>query len=165
MTPGGLLLAVVPAVVALDQATKALAARSMHGKPSITLIEGHFKLTYVRNHGAAWSIFSDAPAAIRVPLFIAVSLCAMACILYAYRRLGPGERLLRTGLALILGGAIGNFIDRLRNGYVVDFIAWSWHDLQWPRFNVADAAISGGIVVMLWAVVALRRRERPIHQN
>ena len=165
MTPGAILPAVVPAVVAFDQATKILAARAMHGKPAITLIEGHFKLTYVRNHGAAWSIFSDAPAAIRVPLFIAVSLLAMACILYVSRRLEPGERLLRTGLALILGGAIGNFIDRLRQGYVIDFVAWSWHDLQWPRFNVADVAISGGIVIVLWAVVALRRRERPIHQN
>ena len=162
MTPGALLIAVVPAVVAVDQVTKVLAARAMHGRPAITLIEGHFKLTYVRNHGAAWSIFSDAPSAVRVPLFIAVSMLAMACILHVYRRLGPGERLLRTGLALILGGALGNFIDRLRNGYVVDFIAWSWHDLHWPRFNVADVAISCGIVVMLWAVVARRRRERPV---
>lgn len=165
MTPGVLLPAVVSAVVALDQVTKVLAARVMHGKPSITLIEGHFKLTYVRNHGAAWSIFSEAPAAIRVPLFIAVSLPAMACVLYVYRRLEPGERLLRAGLALILGGAIGNFIDRLRHGYVVDFVAWSWHDLHWPRFNVADAAITAGIAITLWTVVALGRRKRPTPQN
>lgn len=161
MTPGALLPAVVPAVVALDQATKILATRGMHGKPALTIIEGHFKLTYVRNHGAAWGVFSDAPAAVRMPFFIAVSLLAMAGIVYAYRRLDPRERLMRAGLALILGGALGNFIDRLRDGYVVDFVAWSWHDLQWPRFNVADAAITAGIVIMLWGLAALRRGERP----
>ena len=155
-----LLLCVAPAVVAVDQATKHLAVRALQGKSGVDVIRGHFRFTYVENTGAAWSLFADAPAAVRVPLFVAVSLLAMSFILYFYRQLAPGQRMLRTALALILGGAAGNFVDRLRQGYVVDFVAWSWRETQWPRFNVADAAISAGVVLMVWALVAGERRAR-----
>jgi lipoprotein signal peptidase len=160
VTGDRLLWWVVPLVVAVDQGTKALAVQVLHHKPGVTVIKGHFKFTYVENSGAAWSILSDLPSPVRVPFFVGVSLVAMASMLYYYRRLEPGARMLRASLALTLGGAIGNFIDRVRNGYVVDFVAWSWGDFRWPRFNVADVAITAGVALMLWAVIAATRRGR-----
>lgn len=112
----------------------------------------HWQFKYVENPGAAWGIFGGLPEGVRVPFFALVSVAAIAFLLYFFRRLPEERRLLQVALALVLGGAVGNFLDRLVHGYVIDFIDWHWKNdpaLHWPTFNVADVAISIGIAVLL----------------
>jgi signal peptidase II len=138
--------ALAAVVVAADQATKALVlARFALGER--LEIAPFLNLVFVYNPGAAFSFLSEAGGWQR-PLLVAFALVAAAIVsVLLVRR--PQERLLCTGLALILGGALGNVIDRLRFGQVVDFLdfhAAGWH---WPAFNVADSAITVGAVLLI----------------
>lgn len=112
-----------------------------------------FNITYLRNEGAVWGIFADLPDVFRLSLFYSVTLIAVAGVLYFFRQGHPGNRMYHTALVLILGGAIGNFIDRLLLQYVIDWIHFHWKIFGWeysfPVFNVADIAIDVGIVLML----------------
>jgi signal peptidase II len=145
---------IMAAVVALDQATKLLVDRMMTLHESHQVIDGFLRLTYVRNRGAAFGILSDAQLPFQATLFSLLSLTALAAIaLYAWR-LPAASRLPKTALALIMGGAIGNLIDRMRLGYVIDFVDAYLGPHHWPAFNVADSAISVGVALlildMLW---------------
>lgn len=134
---------IVVAIVAVDQFTKYLVASKMEVGQSIPLIDNFLAITYVRNPGAAFGMFPY-----RTLFFIIVTLFVMGMIIYYYRILPAGYRLLRLGLALQLGGALGNFIDRVRNTTVVDFI-----DIKFfpPVFNLADTAIVLGVILFLFA--------------
>ncbi|ATB44818.1 signal peptidase II [Corallococcus macrosporus] len=115
-------------------------------------IEDYWHFRYVENPGAAWGIFGDLPEGARRAFFLVVSLVAMGFIVAMYRRTPVEQRLSRVSLALVAGGALGNFVDRLLRGYVIDFIDWHWRNqpgMRWPTFNVADVAISVGVVLML----------------
>jgi signal peptidase II len=136
-------------LVAIDQYTKHLAVEKLKGGAVVEVVRGFFDFRYVENPGAAWGFLSWAKADLRVPFFIGVSMLAVAFILYFFHRLPPAARTMTASLTFIMGGAIGNFIDRLRYGYVVDFIHWFYRDYHWPTFNVADAAISVGVSLMV----------------
>lgn len=115
-------------------------------------IEDYWHFRYVENPGAAWGLFATLPDPVRRPFFHGVSLAALGFILSLYRRLTPEQRAMRWALALVAGGALGNFVDRLLRGYVIDFIDWHWRNqpgLRWPTFNVADAAICVGVGLLL----------------
>ena len=145
-------------VVAADQVTKALVlARFALGER--LEVAPFFNLVFVYNPGAAFSFLSEA-GGWQKPLLIAFAIAAAALVSVLILR-EPGERLRCTGLALILGGAIGNVIDRLRFGQVVDFLdfhAAGWH---WPAFNVADSAITvGAALLILEGFVHRERRAR-----
>lgn len=138
--------ALAAALVAVDQISKwAILGNFAYGeRRSLT---GFFNLVLVYNKGAAFSMFADAPGW-QTPLLIAFALAAAGVVSYLILR-NPGKRLLCLGLALILGGAVGNLIDRLRFGHVVDFLdfhAMGWH---WPAFNVADSGITVGAVLLI----------------
>ena len=135
-------------VLVLDQVTKAIVERSMLLHETIPLLPV-FALTYVRNAGAAFGVLGAAPAAIRLPLFIVVTLAAGWALVSMVRRATPAERALVAALGAILGGAAGNLVCRLRYGEVIDFLDAHWGDLHWPAFNVADAAITVGVGVVL----------------
>ena len=136
-------------VVALDQLTKAIVDRAMDLHDSRTVVEGFVRLTYVQNRGAAFGILSDADLPYQSVLFTVVSLVALSAIaLYAWRLPGP-SRLPRIALALIIGGAVGNLIDRVRLGYVIDYVDVFWGRYHWPAFNVADSAITIGVILLL----------------
>ncbi|AMV71141.1 lipoprotein signal peptidase [Desulfuromonas sp. DDH964] len=150
------LLAIVTAVVlVLDQATKLYVDSHFRLHESVTVLENFFHFTYVRNKGAAFGIFADS--AIRIPFFITVSLVAAVGILWYLRRLKDNQKLVCFSLALIFSGALGNLIDRVRFGEVIDFIDVHWYQYHWPAFNVADSAISVGVTLLL---VDLWREER-----
>ena len=138
--------ALAAAVVAADQATKAMVlARFSYGER--LELTGFFNLVLVYNKGAAFSFLSDA-AGWQTPLLIGFAVVAVGILGTLIVR-SPGRRLFCTGLALILGGALGNLIDRFRYGQVVDFLdfhAAGWH---WPAFNVADSAITIGAVLLI----------------
>ena len=103
----------------------------------------------VGNPGAAWGIFRDLPDAWRVHFFLVLTLAACAGIAYAYKQATPSQARVRWALMLVMGGAIGNLIDRLRIGYVIDFVEWFYGDFTWPNFNVADVGISVGVGLLL----------------
>lgn len=115
-------------------------------------IEDYWHFRYVENPGAAWGIFGDMPDGVRRLFFLVVSLVALGFIFVMYRRTPMEQRLARLSLALVTGGALGNFVDRLLRGYVIDFIDWHWRNqpgMRWPTFNVADVAISVGVALLL----------------
>jgi signal peptidase II len=142
-------LAILAALVGLDQLTKWLIVRSIELHDYRPLVDGFLSLSHVRNYGAAFGILADADLPYQAALFSGLSLAALSAIaVYAFRL--PAEaRLPQMALALILGGAVGNLIDRLRLGYVVDFIHVYWKQHQWPDFNVADSAITVGVSLLV----------------
>jgi len=144
------------AVVILDQATKLLVQRAFRLGESLPVLPGVFNLTYVLNPGAAFGLLAGAAAAFRGPFFIAVSVLAIAVICYYHARYARGHPLPTVGLALILGGALGNLIDRLRVGMVIDFLDFYLGAYHWPAFNVADSGITVGVGLLL--VEMLRER-------
>ena len=128
--------------------------------PTLRLIDKRWHWSYAENPGAAWSILASAGKNIRVPFFLSVSILAMVLIVWFYRRLAPGQHLLLIALALVLGGAVGNFVDRARLFYVIDFIVWYIGTYRWPTFNVADSAISTGVgLIVLDSILDFWRRK------
>lgn len=135
------------AIVAADQLTKWLVLGYFENRYPRVELTGFFNLVLVFNKGAAFSLFAQA-AGWQTPVLAAFALAAAVIVSVLIVR-NPGRGLLCLGLALILGGALGNLIDRLRFGHVVDFLdfhALGWH---WPAFNVADSAISVGAVILI----------------
>jgi len=132
-------------VVALDQLTKAAASSRLFLSEPVPVFGDFLRLTLVRNTGAAFGLFPGS----RFP-FIVVSILAIAVVLYLYTReayRGLPQRIL---LGCILGGAIGNLVDRIRLGWVVDFIDVGLGTARWPVFNVADSAVTVGVILLAW---------------
>jgi signal peptidase II len=134
----------------------------LHRRPTspYRFIEDYWHFRYVENPGAAWGLFASLPEGVRRPFFHLVSLVALGFILTMYVRLAPEQRMVRWALALVAGGALGNFLDRLLRGYVIDFIDWHWRNqpgMRWPTFNVADAAICVGVGLLLVDSMRVRR--------
>ena len=136
-------------VVGLDQISKMYVSSVMSLHASHPVIDGFFNITYVRNPGAAFGFLSNAAPMFRSLFLIVVSAAAIVMILWFLAKNKSAAMLLTTALSLILGGAVGNLLDRIRFGNVVDFLDFyiaSWH---WPAFNVADSAISVGAVLLI----------------
>jgi len=117
---------------------------------------------YTQNRGAAWGVLAGAGEKFRVPFFYLVSLVAV--IFSYYRKLANGQRYLQVALALVLGGALGNALDRFLRGYVIDFIDWHWFDpqwmhpaLHWPTFNVADSGITVGLALLFLEMLFVKK--------
>ena len=140
-----LLLSLV--VVGLDQLSKywALGALTLHSPQPVV---PHFDLTLVFNQGAAFSFLSDAGGWQRWFFVVLATLVSVILVVWILR-LGRGQRWLGGALALVLGGAVGNLIDRVRFGHVVDFIDLYYQGYHWPAFNIADSAITAGAVMLL----------------
>lgn len=134
-------------VLPLDQVTKAFITARFKLYESVTVIENFFNITYVRNKGAAFGILSDS--VYRIPFFLTVTAVAVVGLLWYLLRTREDSPWLHTALSLILSGALGNLIDRIRFGEVIDFLDVHWYQHHWPAFNVADSAITIGVVLML----------------
>jgi signal peptidase II len=120
--------------------------------PPYTVIPNYWQMQYVENRGAAWGLMSGLPEAVRRPFFHVVIAAALLGIFLLFRSAPPDARLLRWGLTLIGGGAVGNWLDRVMGGYVIDFIDWHWRhhpELHWATFNVADVAVTVGVVLVV----------------
>jgi signal peptidase II len=149
------------AIVALDQAAKALVRSRFELHDSLEIIPGFLNLTRVHNYGAAFGLLNAADFPFKtVVLSIVAAVALLALTMYASTL--PVEQLLaRIGLALIVGGAAGNLIDRLSAGYVVDFVDFYWRDWHFWAFNVADAAITVGVGFMILDLLDIRMRRVP----
>ncbi len=134
-------------VVVLDQLSKWLAEHWLTLQQPVTLTSW-FDLTLMYNRGAAFSFLGDAGGWQRW-LFVLLALAIGAVLIVWLRNCHRGQRWVPAALALVLGGAVGNLIDRLWHGQVVDFIVWHYRDWYWPAFNLADSAISVGAVMLI----------------
>jgi signal peptidase II len=141
------------AVIVLDQATKTIVLKTMPLYESIPIISGCFSLTHVHNPGGAFGFLAAHGAAWRHWLFLGAALFALGFIVYFYRQIKEPYPFLRAALGLILGGAAGNLIDRLRFGEVVDFLDFYVGQIHWPTFNIADSAVTTGVIIFVIHIV------------
>ena len=148
-----LVLAWLAVIVVIDQLTKFIVDHTMPLYHSIPVIDHFFNLTYIRNTGAAFGILAGSTAAFRLPFLMIFSLLAIGFIIVMLRRLPERETGLITALAFILGGAIGNLIDRFAYGEVIDFLDFYWANYHWPAFNVADSFITIGVTITVYYLV------------
>ena len=151
------LLITAALIVLFDQATKAMVGASLPLYESVTIIPGFVDFTHVRNTGAAFGLLNSADLPMKWALMVGLAVVAIVAIGAYGATLRADEKISRAGLALVLGGAIGNLIDRARLGYVLDFVdvySGNWH--FWA-FNVADAAITVGAILVIFDLLGLRR--------
>jgi signal peptidase II len=128
----------------------------------VEVIHGFFNLVHVRNTGGAFGIFGGEKGGLGSLLFVVVSLIAIGSILFLFIRLREDEKRLSLSLSLVLSGAIGNLIDRLRLGEVVDFLDFYLFSYHWPAFNIADSAICLGIGLMALELLVRDKRKQII---
>jgi signal peptidase II len=147
------------AVIALDQASKLAVISALTRYDSIPVIHGFFNLVHVRNRGIAFGLLSHLGATWSTLLLSATTVAAIVLLVLWVSRLRAGDHRTAFGLALIIGGAVGNLIDRLRLGEVVDFLDFYLGSFHWPAFNVADSAVTVGTIWVVLSMVITRPPE------
>ena len=162
MNKTAILLLGAIATFLVDQYTKWQIVTNFRMGEAVALIRGHFELTHVRNEGAAFGFMQGFGPS----FFLAISALAMGFIVYIFFRMGRDRILTALSLSLVLGGALGNFVDRAVRGSVVDFIRMTlggpgdWYFVRWPTYNVADIAICIGVIILIQQLLAQDRIER-----
>lgn len=160
-----LLALVTGTTIVLDQASKAYIMRTMRLHESIPIIPGFFSLTYIRNPGAAFGILASSSTGFRLVFFVFTSLLALVLLGTIFWRLREDDWVGQLSIAGILGGAVGNLLDRLRFGEVVDFLDCYIEEYHWPAFNVADAAISVGVFFLILHFALEKKDPKPVLQQ
>lgn len=148
-----ILWVVLPVILIADQGTKYLIDSTMTLHGSFPVIPGLFNITYIRNPGAAFGFLADASPLFRGVFFIIVTILAVGLIVYYLKTQPLYDPLMTLSLSLILAGALGNLVDRIRFGEVIDFLDFYIGSAHWPAFNVADTAISVGAVLLFFTMV------------
>lgn len=151
-------LAVAGMIVVLDQAAKAAVRATLELHESVEVIPNVFSLTRVHNYGAAFGLMNAVEFPFKTVVLALVAALALAALAWYGASLPAQQRLARGGLALVVGGAAGNLIDRLQAGYVVDFVDLYWRGWHFWAFNVADAAITVGVSLMILDMLEIGRR-------
>ena len=146
-------------IVVLDQISKYIVLKSIEIHSSIPMISGFFNLVHTRNRGMAFGMFNRPGSDLGYYLLLSATFVAVILILFWFSRLKQEERMLAPGLSLILGGAIGNLIDRVRLREVIDFLDFYIGPYHWPAFNVADSAITVGTFWVVLSLLFLSSRE------
>lgn len=137
-------------LVVLDQITKSAIARSVYMGTSKTVIPGFFNLSHVRNRGAIFGFWNQSGNSVIYIILTILSLCALGLVIYYYIRVPASEKFLKITLSLIMAGALGNLLDRLLRGYVIDFLDFYLGNQHFPSFNVADSCITIGAIFLLY---------------
>jgi len=151
------------AVIAGDQLAKAMIRATLPLFDSVTVIKGVVDIVHVQNAGVAFGLLNELDLPYKPVLTAALAVLALAGITYYARHIRHEERIARMGLSLILGGAVGNLTDRLRVGYVIDFVDVYWRGWHFWAFNVADAAITiGAVLVFIDLLLVSRHASRPV---
>jgi len=144
------------AVILVDQFTKIYVNATMSLGQSIPVIDGLFNITFVKNPGAAFGFLAEASPLFRSFFLIAVTVIAIILILYFVAKNSAAELLLTFSLSLIMGGALGNLVDRVRYGEVIDYLDFYIGSFHWPAFNAADTAITLGALLLLYEIFKRR---------
>lgn len=142
-------LFIIALIVALDQISKLLVKTHLSMYSKIIVIPGFFQLRHVKNSGAVWGLFANTPHAIIPKVITGLSLVALAIVIIYFLKLDHTCILELTALSLITGGALGNNIDRILQGHVVDFLDFFVGKYHWPTFNIADFCISSGVILLI----------------
>jgi signal peptidase II len=142
-------------IVVIDQVTKAIVRAHLPLYASHTVVPGLLDFTHVQNTGAAFGLLNTADFAFKSVLIASIATAALIGIAVYAARLSPHQRVARIGLALVLGGATGNLIDRFTAGYVIDFVDAYWRGYHFWAFNVADSGITIGVVMMMLDMLGL----------
>ena len=150
---------IILALLSIDQLTKALVARSILFQSSKSIIPGFFNLTHIRNRGAIFGFFSHSESQILFIFLTLVSLVALGLVIYYFFKTPSSQRYMKISLSVILAGALGNLIDRIIRGYVIDFLDFHIKNWHWPSFNVADACITVGAFLLIFILVFKRGKE------
>jgi len=140
-------------IVLLDRTTKWIVAKDLSLHDGIQIIPGFFRITHVENRGAAFGLFADSPAQWKIAMLVLFSIVALVVVSALLWRNSHVVTTTGIGLALILGGAVGNLWDRLLTGRVVDFLLFYIGRFQWPAFNVADSAIVCGAGLLVFEIL------------
>lgn len=151
---------VASGVVVLDQLTKWAVRTELPLHDSVPVIRGCLSITHALNPGGAFSLFAGASSMVRLPFFLLASAVAIGVLLYFVRQIAAEQRCLLFAVAGVLGGAVGNLIDRMAYGHVTDFLLVYWGKWQWPAFNVADGFITIGVAILAGHSL-LGRPEKP----
>jgi signal peptidase II len=160
MRSGLIWLLISVAIIILDQWTKWLATNHLSYAEPISFVAGFWNWTLLHNTGAAFSLLNNADGW-QKPFFLIVAAIVVLSMLVWLRKLSRDNVWLCSTIALIIGGALGNVIDRVRLGYVVDFIQWFWREHYWPAFNVADSAICVGAVGLVLYELLQSKNKKP----
>jgi signal peptidase II len=155
-------LAMIAVIILLDQVTKAIVHSRLALGESHDVIRGFLSFTHVQNTGAAFGMLNNVDFPYKSFVMVAIAALALLAIAVYATQLGFEDRMARVGLSLILGGALGNLIDRAVRGYVVDFVDVYWRGVHFWAFNVADAAISVGAVFVILDMFGLGRKQRHV---
>ena len=148
-------------IIILDQLTKTLVVKHFRLGETLSVIPDFFNFTYIRNTGAAFGIFAHANPAFRIPFFVIVPIIALAAIAYIFRKIPDTDLKLSSALSLVIGGAVGNLIDRIQLGYVVDFLDFHWnYRYHFPAFNIADSAICIGVGILMLDLITQKASEQ-----
>ena len=146
-------------VFIVDYITKRIIHNNYALGETTPVIPGFFSITYVRNKGAAFGFMANAPDHFRTAFLNIVPLFALVMVAMFFRSVPPGKRLMPIALSLVIGGALGNLLDRFYLGYVIDFLDFFVGTYHWPAFNVADSAICVGISLMAYHMLFLEPKE------
>ncbi|MDD5434177.1 MAG: signal peptidase II [Nitrospira sp.] len=153
-----LLTVVAGVVIVFDQASKYAVQNMMAIHDYMEIIPGFFNVTYVQNPGAAFGIFGRTTGISRFVLLVGISLFALAMLLIMYEKTTGKFTLTHLAIAMIIGGAVGNLIDRIRLHWVMDFLDFYWNGNHWPSFNIADSAITIGTLILMFNILFSRNR-------
>ncbi len=154
-----LLTVVAGGVTILDQLSKFAVQRMFTLHNPIEVIPGFFNITYIYNPGAAFGLFGNITETLRLTMLIGVSVIAFAILFYMYIKIKERDNLILIPIAMIIGGAVGNLIDRVRFQMVVDFLDFYWGQFHWPAFNIADAAITVGTIILVVTILFTEKRQ------
>ncbi|MBN2245357.1 MAG: signal peptidase II [Candidatus Aminicenantes bacterium] len=151
-------------IVAIDHLTKFMIVANLSQFQSITIIPGFFKLVHVKNNGAVFGFLSNSGKPWVFTVLTIVSSMALLLVIYYFHIVSAKDKVFKFALALILAGALGNLIDRIIRGYVVDFLHFYVKKWQWPSFNLADSCITIGAIILLY-IFFIRKKETCIQSS
>ncbi|MFQ5454769.1 MAG: signal peptidase II [Nitrospirota bacterium] len=149
-------------IILLDQVTKSIIHNKMRLYETIIVIDNFFNLTYVRNPGGAFSIFAETSERFRFIFFISASIIALILLVIFFIKTEADDKLTSASLSLIFGGAVGNLIDRIISGEVIDFLDFYLKGYHWPSFNIADSSITIGVSLLMLNIMLKRNDTKEI---
>ena len=152
---------IILSVLVVDQSTKIIISQTVSPYTHISVIPGFFNLTHIHNRGAIFGFFSRSGGPFISILLTVASLAALSFVIYYFLKTPATEKMMKISLSLILGGALGNLVDRVFKGYVVDFADFYIRQWHWPAFNVADASITIGALCLIFVLLKGRPKCSP----
>ena len=145
------------AMLSLDQITKYLVVRHLPPFSRVNVIPGFFTITHIHNRGAIFGFLSQSGSQTVYYLLLLASVFALFLVIYYFFKSSPDEKFLELSLSLILAGALGNLVDRIGRGYVIDFMDFHFNQWHWPSFNIADSCVSLGALLLIFILFFKRR--------